>query len=162
MNRLSCLLLTTGLSIVCLAGVSVPAAGQNTAIASAPTNWTGVTLDLMSVERKASVLTVKWAVRNIGSAKADVTFGLTRQATTYAVDEENGTKYYVLTDKEGHALATADGFITSQTSGIHDSVEPGTSKRYWMKLPAPPPTVRAITLLFDQTEPFEGVTITDR
>src|SRR5688572_7691196 len=72
-------------------------------LASGPTNWPGVTLDVMSVERKGSVLTVKWQVKSTAAKTETVQFQLTGdKKTTYLLDEESGTKYYALTDKEGN------------------------------------------------------------
>lgn len=133
------------------------------AMASAETNWDGVRLDLMSVERKGSVVTVKWAVENHGGDQVQVHFPLVGDAvTTYMVDEEQGTKYYVLTDKEKQALASQSTYVGSGSHGIQEYVPAGATKRYWMKLPAPPPDVKTVTLLFTNTEPFEDVTITDK
>lgn len=132
-------------------------------IASAETNWSGVALDLMSVERKGSVLTVKWAVRNHGTEQQDVRFGLAgKQVTTYVVDEESGTKYYVLADKEKHSVASMHEYIGSDTYGTAEYIPAGETRRYWAKFPAPPPEVKSVTLFFTKTEPFEGVPITDR
>ena len=133
-------------------------------IASNATNWgDGVVADLMSVERTGSILTVKWAVRNTGSQRAQVKFGLVgKDQSTYAVDEDSGTKYYVLTDKEKHGLASAHEYLGADTHGIEDYVEPGATVRYWMKLPAPPPAVKAISLFFTKVEPFESVAISDK
>lgn len=133
-------------------------------LATGPTNWEGVTIDLMSVERRAasSVLTVKWAVRNQGAKQATITFTMTgSKQTTYVLDEESGTKYYALTDKEKNTLAsehvyTGDGF------GINDYVEAGTTSRYWAKYPAPPPAVKTINIFFTNSDPFEGIAITDK
>jgi hypothetical protein len=133
-------------------------------IASNATNWgDGVVVDLMSVERKGSILTVKWAVRNGGAKRVDMKFGLVgRDQSTYAVDEDSGTKYYVLTDKEKHALASEHSYDGGDTYGIEDQVEPGATGRYWMKLPAPPPAVKANSLFFTKVEPFESVAISDK
>ena len=133
-------------------------------IASNATNWgDGVVADLMSVERKGSILTVKWAVRNGAAKRADLKFGLVgRDQTTYAVDEDSGTKYYVLTDKEKHSLASAHEYLGGDTYGIEDQVEPGATGRYWMKLPAPPPAVKAISIFLTKVEPFESVAIADK
>lgn len=140
-----------------------PPARAAEALASAETNWNGVRLDLMSVERKGSVLTVKWAVENHGGEQVQVHFALVGDAvTTYMVDEEQGTKYYVLTDKEEQALASQSVYVGSGTHGIQEYVPAGVTKRYWMKLPAPPPEVGTVTLLFTNTEPFEDVQITDK
>jgi hypothetical protein len=131
-------------------------------IASAPTNWNGVTIDLMAVQRKGSVLTVKWAVHNGGSSQTEVSFPLTGEGpTTYVVDEDAGTKYYVLTDKEKHALASMSEWTGSNTYGIKEWIKPGETKWYWMKLPAPPPQVKTLTIFFSNSQPFEDVAITD-
>src|SRR6266487_538306 len=89
-------------------------------VATNTSNWgEGVLADLMSVERKGSILTLKWAVRNTATKRADLKFGLVgRDQTTYAVDEDSGTKYYVLTDKEKHALASEHVYLGADTYGI--------------------------------------------
>lgn len=131
-------------------------------LASVPTNTEGIELDLMSVERKGNVLTVKWAVRNTATENATAAFGLAGNGpTTYLVDEENGTKYYALTDKEGHVLATMHEYVNGPY-GISETVKPGTTKRYWAKFPAPPPAVKTISVLFSGAEPIEDVAIVDK
>lgn len=152
-------------AIAVCAALPAPAASASAVkpIASAATNWDGVTVDLMSVERKGSVLTVKWAVRNEGAEQAHVLFAYTGElATTYAVDEENGTKYFALTDKEGTSLASEHAYIGSHKYGVDEYVAPGATARFWMKLPAPPPEVKTLTVMFSETEPFEEVPVTDR
>lgn len=133
-------------------------------LGSVPMNKEGLTLDLLSVERRGSVLTVKWSVHNGGTKTSPTySFGLKgRQTTTYAVDEENGTKYYALTDKEGNLLASSSEYLGSDTNGISDSTKAGETKRYWMKLPAPPPAVKTINVIFTDAEPFEAIAITDK
>jgi hypothetical protein len=155
---------------VCAAILVSPALGR--AQAPAPvkpmaTNTTnlgeGVVADLMSVERKGSILTVKWAIRNTTAAQVGVKFGLVgRDQTTYVVDEDSGTKYYVLTDKEKHGLASEHAYIGADTYGIDDYVAAGATARYWMKLPAPPPAVKAISVFLTKVEPFESVAIADK
>ena len=157
----------SGAAIVALLALAaLPAAPLHAAstqpLASAPTNWDGVELALMAVERKGNVLTVKWAVTNGADGRTSVRFGLTAKATSYLVDEENGTKYYVLTDQDGNALASEHDYIDGNTYGVTDTLEPGATARYWAKFPAPPPEVKTLTVLFDQTEPFEEVPITDK
>ena len=132
-------------------------------LGSSPMNITGMTLDVLSVERRGSVLTVKWSVTNGGKEQQDVRFGLKgKQTTSYVVDEESGTKYYALTDKEGNLLASQSEYIGADTYGIGEYVKAGESKRYWAKFPAPPPGVKAVNLLFTSTDPFEVVAITDK
>lgn len=132
-----------------------------TPIRTVETNTAGVTIDLMAVERKGSVLTVKVAVRNAAERHENVAFVLTGSVTTYLVDEENGTKYYVLTDKEGHSLASEHEWMAAG-HGISESVAPGGVARFWMKFPAPPPEVKEIGVFLTGAEPLEAVPITDK
>ena len=132
------------------------------AIATSASNVDGVTIDVTAVDRKGSVLTVKWAVKNSGSKTATVYYSLTGdKVTTYLVDEESGTKYYALTDKEGHGLATEHDYISS-AYGISEYVEAGETKRFWAKFPAPPAAVKAINIMFTDAEPVEEAPITDK
>jgi hypothetical protein len=132
-------------------------------LGSAPMNVTGVTLDVISVERRGNVLTVKWSVRNDAQEQKSVKFAMKGQrVTTYVVDEESGTKYYALTDKEGNLVASDSKYVGPDTYGIEEPVKAGETKRYWMKLPAPPPAVKSVNLFFTDTEPFEAIAITDK
>jgi hypothetical protein len=149
-------------TLATLARAQAPAPAKP--MATNTTNWgEGVLADLMSVERKGNILTVKWAVRNTSAAQVQVKFGLVgRDQSTYAVDEDSGTKYYVLTDKEKHGLASAHAYLGSDTHGIEDYIAAGATARYWMKLPAPPPAVKAISIFLTKVEPFESVAIADK
>lgn len=143
-----------------LAAVAQIASAQPAArpLARVATNWEGVTIELTAVERKGNVLTVRWTVRNAGASLHEVEFAFKgTNVTTYVVDEENGTKYYILTDKEGNPLASI-----TWTYGIKERIEPGTAKRYWAKFPAPPPEVTAVSVFFSEAEPLEDVPITDK
>jgi hypothetical protein len=155
-----------GAAVIAAAGARAWAQAPAVAkpIATAASNaGEGVSVDLMSVERKGSVLTVKWAVRNAGKEKARVSYGLVgKDQSTYVLDEESGTKYYVLTDKEKHGLASEHKYIGADTFGIDEWIEPGATLRYWMKLPAPPPAVKTINVFLTKVEPFESVAIADR
>ncbi|MEW6363369.1 MAG: hypothetical protein AB1714_01880 [Acidobacteriota bacterium] len=158
------LALILGLIPLCAAGAFAQPSGTSVKpIASTAMSTPDMTIDLMVVERKAGVLTIKWAVRNAGAKDATVDFSLVgRSVTTYAVDEENGAKYYVLTDKEGHALASEHEYLGSDTYGVEDTVKAGATGRYWMKLPAPPAEVKSIGIFFTGADPFDGVTITEK
>jgi hypothetical protein len=131
------------------------AAGAAEPLATAETNWPGIHIDVTSVVRKGSVLTVKWVVRNEGDAQEQARFDLRRGGNTYVVDEESGTKYYVLTDEQNYTLSHRQGLYSLRP-------EPGQSIRQWMKLPAPPPEIKAVMIIFNETEPLEGVPITDQ
>jgi hypothetical protein len=41
-------------------------------------------------------------------------------------------------------------------------VEPGQTKRFWAKFPAPPPAVKSINILFSDSDPFESIAIADK
>lgn len=154
----------TAFAVLLTAAAALPLAAADAPrpLASAESNLDGVIVDLMSVERKGSVLTVKWAARNTGAEETTVRFGMCgNTVTTYAVDEENGTKYFVLTDKDDVGLASEHEW-TGSNHGVVEAIPPGESRRFWMKLPAPPPEVEVISLFFTGTEPIEGVAITDR
>lgn len=131
-------------------------------IATAETNWEGVTVHVVSVTRKGSILTVKFGAVNEGSDSQEVWFGFTGNDVCYAVDEESGTKYYVLTDKEGNPVASAKDWMPNSTAGLKRDVAPGKTLRVWMKFPAPPPEVTAISLVLNETDPIENVAITDQ
>ncbi len=137
-------------------------AGAATPIASVESNVAGVTIDLMALERKGNVLSLKWAVRHAGEKTTGVDFALSGQeVTTYLVDEENGTKYFALTDKDGKVLATESEW-TGSSYGVSENLQPGETKRFWAKFPAPPAEVKSITVMFTQAEPVEDVAITDK
>ena len=107
-------------------------------LATGPTNWDGVTIDLMSVERKGSILTVKWAVRNQGAKTATVQFQLTgKTQSTYLLDEESGTKYYALTDKEKNTLASEHEYIGADAYGIADYRRGGGDEPVLGEVPRP-------------------------
>jgi hypothetical protein len=145
--------------------LAVPVAAAT--IGSAESNMPGISVDLVSLERKGAVLTVKWAVRNTSTdaskGKTQVKFGyMGPNARTYLVDEESGTKYFVLTDKEGKSVAAQHEYLGSDVYGISEYVEAGGTRRYWAKFPAPPPAVKQLTVFFDETEPFESAPITEK
>jgi hypothetical protein len=148
-------------------GLAVPLFAVPIAIGSAETNMPGISIDLVSLERKGAVLTVKWAIRNgntdAATGKTQVKFGyMGPRSSTYLVDEESGTKYYVLTDKEGRSVASQHEYLGADVYGINEYVEAGGTRRYWAKFPAPPPEVKVLTVLFDATEPFESAPITEK
>ncbi len=155
-----------GLCLVTLTlGLAVPLFAAP--IGSAETNTPGISIDLVSLERKGAVLTVKWAVRNgntdASTGKKQVMFGyMGPRSSTYLVDEESGTKYYVLTDKEGRSVASQHEYLGSDVYGVVENIEAGGTRRYWAKFPAPPPEVKVLTVLFDGTEPFESAPITEK
>lgn len=131
-------------------------------LATGSSNWDDIEVRLMSVERKGSVLTVKWAAVNSGEQNQKIYFAFLGNDRCYAIDEENGTKYYALTDQEGNAIASGNDYITSGTTGSSVTVDAGKSKHFWMKMPAPPPEISEIGIFLNEVEPLDGITIVDR
>ena len=138
---------------------SVAAASEP--IATADTNWEGVTVNVMTLTRKGNILTVKFSAVNNGSENQKVAVGFTGHDVCYVVDEDSGSKYYVLTDQEGNPVASAKDWMPNSTSGINREVAPGKVLRVWMKLPAPPPEVSSVSIFLNETDPIEDVAITD-
>ena len=158
---LKCLFGGLAASILLFVSVSVASAQP---IATGYTNWDDIAIDLMAVERSGNVLTIGWAVRNEGDETQRVEFSLTGDvAGTFAVDQENGTKYFVLTDEAGVCLASEClSLVGSISAGIDENIDGGRTKRFWMKLPAPPPAVTNLAIFFNETQPFEDVPITEK
>jgi len=142
--------------------VAFSTAALNAGVAQSASNVAGLNIDVTAVERKGNVLTIKWAVKNSGEKTATATFSLAGdKVTTYVVDEESGTKYYALTDKEGNVLATEHDY-TGSSHGISEYINAGETKRFWAKFPAPPAAVKTINILFTEAEPVESVAITEK
>ena len=157
------LAVAAGLLIALAPGAPAQVSTGPRALASGPTNWPGVTIDVMSVERKGSILTVKWQVKSSAAKTETVQFGLSgKNMSTYLLDEESGTKYYALTDKEKNTLASEHEYIGSDAYGITDYLAAGATSRDWAKFPPPPPAVKTINLVFTHSDPFEGIAITDK
>jgi hypothetical protein len=154
--------LSLGLVAFLAVALLVSPASAAEPIATGETNWDGISVRVMSVERRNNVLTVKWAVVNEGDSATDIGFGFTGNDVCYVLDEENGTKYYALTDKEGNAVASSHDWMPNSTAGFARTVAPGKSLSVWMKLAAPPAEVSEISLFLNETEPIEGLAITDR
>jgi hypothetical protein len=74
------------------------------------------------------------------------------------MDAPNARKYEVLRDEKGN-------YIAALTSGWRDrwykTMEPSEQQTIWIKFPAPPPEVRAITLQLPNMPPFEDLAIQD-
>jgi hypothetical protein len=163
MRRTIVLAVAAGLLLALAPGAPAQVSTGPRPLANGATNWPGVSIDLMSVERKGSVLTVKWSVKSTAPKTETVYFTLSgNNMTTYLLDEESGTKYYALTDKEKNTLASEHVYTGHDGFGISDYLEAGATNRYWAKFPAPPAAVKTINLFFSNSDPIEGVAITDK
>jgi hypothetical protein len=74
------------------------------------------------------------------------------------MDAAGGKKYEVLKDENGsHIAALNPGW----KERWYDDVPPGQSLTVWVKFPAPPAEVKAVTLQIPGVPPFEDLPIQD-
>lgn len=132
-----------------------PAAPPGTAIASQETNWKGLTAEVTEFRRKGNTLTAKVRFTNRGSevVAPDVMY-----AEVSLVDTSGGKKYEVLKDEKNVYLAYLK---QGWNYRWYDNIKPNDSMTIWMKFPAPPAEVKAITLQLPGMAPFEDVPIQD-
>jgi hypothetical protein len=131
------------------------AAPAGTVIATQETNWPGVTADVTEFRRKGNTLTAKVRFTNKGtdSPQVDVNY-----KEIYLIDTAGGKKYETLRDEKGAFIAA---LRTGWQDRWYEEIKPGTSQTIWMKFPAPPAEVKAITLNIPKTPPFEDIAIQD-
>lgn len=138
---------------------AAPAAGAPATaaavLATQDTNWSGVVAEVTEFRRRGNTLTAKVRFRNTSGANSqpEVKF-----EEVYLMDAPNARKYEVLRDEKGT-------YIASLRSGWADrwyqNMEPTEQQTIWIKFPAPPTEVRAITLQLPNTPPFEDLAIQD-
>jgi hypothetical protein len=133
---------------------AAPASG-GAALAREDTKWGGVVAEVTEFRRKGSTLTAKVRFRNQGTAPADVEVLL---GEVYVMDAAAGKKYSVLKDENG-------AFISALHAGWkdrwYDRIAPGQEMVLWVKLPAPPPDVKAVTFQVPGVPPFDDLAIQD-
>lgn len=125
------------------------------AIASQETNWQGIVAEVTEFRRKGNTLTAKVRFRNQGTENPEPDI---QYKEVYVMDAAAGKKYEVLKDeKENYIAALNPGW----PARWYKRINPGESQTIWMKFPAPPPEVKAITLQLPGMPPFEDVPIQD-
>jgi hypothetical protein len=124
-------------------------------IQSQDTNVTGVVAELTDCTRKDGVLTVKVRLHNTSSVKADFRLIKSRDYTRFYVTAEN-KKYFILTDSEKVPLAPQP---TTTDGHLDVNIAPGGSYTFYAKYPAPPPSVKTLSLYTPLTTPFDDVPI---
>ena len=134
---------------------STPApAAAGTSLASQDTNWPGVTAEVTEFRRKGNTLTAKVRLTNKGQkVEPEIVW-----KEVSLLDTTGGKKYEVLKDEKG-------GYIASNRQGWDDRwsawLDNGESQIVWMKFPAPPATVKTISLQLPKMAPFDDLTIQD-
>lgn len=138
------------------APAAAPAAGQTgSVLASQETNWPGIVAEVVEFRRKGNTLTARVRFRNQAGAAAQPEVKYEEVAV---MDLAAGKKYEVLKDERGTYIA---GLRSGWTDRWYQSMEPGQSQLIWMKFPAPPAEVKAVTLQLPGTPPFEDLPIQD-
>jgi hypothetical protein len=124
-------------------------------VASQDTNWSGVVAEVLEFRRKGNTLTAKVRLRNGGPdpSRVEVKFD-----ETYLMDAANAKKYEALRDEKGTYIAS---LRSGWNDRWYDDLKPAQSYTLWVKFPAPPPEVKAITLQLPGTPPFEDLPIQD-
>jgi hypothetical protein len=135
--------------------VPAPVPAPAAALASQQTNWPGVVADVTEFRRKGSTLTAKVVLRNQGNVESEPHIAYDE---LYVMDLGAGKKYEVLKDEKGN-------YIAALRSGYRDQwfqkLKPGETYTIWVKLPAPPPDVKTVTLQIPGVPPFEDLAIQD-
>jgi hypothetical protein len=120
--------------------------------AAQPTKWPGVTVQVTELARKGKNLNAKLRFINSGTERPRPAF---YYADTYAIDANN-QKYEVLKDDKGRYLGSLG---TGYSNWWGEYLDPGANVVVWMRFPAPPAGVNAVTLQLDGMEPIEDVPI---
>ena len=109
----------------------------------------------MELRRKGNTLTAKVRLRNGGpdEQQTEVKFD-----EVYLMDAPNAKKYQVLRDEKGVYVASVR---SGWNDRWYDHLKPAQTYLLWMKFPAPPAEVKAITLQLPNTPPFEDLAIQD-
>jgi hypothetical protein len=137
------------------AAAAPPAAPAGGSLASQETNWNGITAEVTEFRRKGNTLTAKVRFINKGSENPEVDVNYSQ---VYLIDTSGGKKYETLKDEKNTYIAALN---TNWQDRWYEHLKPGESKTIWMKFPAPPAEVKAITLQIPKTPPFEDITIQD-
>lgn len=130
-------------------------ASPATVLSTQETNWAGVTAEVTEFRRKGNTLTAKVRFRNSGSEGVEPEI---RLGDAYVMDAAAGKKYQVLKDEKGTYIAA---LYPGWSDRWWTKIAPGAQSIFWMKFPAPPAEVRAVTLQLPGVPPFEDVPIQD-
>ncbi len=150
-------LLSLGLATFIGSAPMIAQSGKATTpvIQSQDTNVTGVVAELTECKVKDGVLSVKVGLHNTSKEKTLFKVIQARNYAKFYVTAEN-KKYFILTDSEKAPLTPeADAFGT-----LDVSITPGGTYQWWAKYPAPPSSVKTLTLYTPWTSPFDDVPIT--
>ncbi len=124
-------------------------------IASQETNWAGIVAEVTEFRRKGNTLTAKVRLRNQGTAEVQPEI---LYKEVYLMDLGAGKKYEALQDEKGAYIAA---LRQNWTDRWYEEMAPGEAQTIWIKFPAPPADVKAVTLQIPSVPPFEDLPIQD-
>jgi len=110
---------------------------------------------LTEYRRKGNTHTAKVRFRNHGSADPEPDI---KYEEAYLMDAAAGKKYSVLKDENGSYIAA---LRQGWKDRWYDKIPAGQDMVVWMKFPAPPAEVKAITLQLPGVPPFDDLAIQD-
>jgi hypothetical protein len=120
--------------------------------AAQETKWPGVTVQVTEFARKGKNLSAKLRFTNNGTKQVRPGFYYTG---TYVIDADN-KKFEVLKDEKGTYLGSLH---TGYNNWWGEDLDPGASLLVWMRFPAPPAEVNALTIQLDGMDPIDDVRI---
>lgn len=137
------------------AGTAPAGAPAAATLASQETNWAGISADVTEFRRKGNTLTAKVVLRNHSGADVQPEI---KYDEVYLMDLAAGKKYEVLKDEQGAYIAA---LRSNWKDRWYEALKPGQAFTLWMKFPAPPADVKAVTLQVPGMSPFEDLPIQD-
>jgi hypothetical protein len=113
----------------------------------------GMEAALVSLKIKNNIITMRFKAANLGEKGMNMQF---YYKDCYIMDEENQKKYFLLKDADGQFIA---GPKDKEWEGGRFSfwIDPGKSKRLWLKFPLPADQTKHITVVIPGFMPFEEI-----
>jgi hypothetical protein len=138
-----------------IAAVAATPASAGAVLAREETKWKGIVAEVTEFRRKGNTLTAKVRLRNQGTAASEPDIYYNQ---VYVMDAAGGKKYEVLKDEKQVYIAALHA---SYPNRWYQNIQPGEDVLIWMKFPAPPAAVKAITLQLPGVPPFDDLAIQD-
>ncbi len=121
------------------------------------TNVVGVVAEITACTRENGVLSIGMLLRNTASQAKHVDLLRNRNYGDYYLSAA-GTKYLILKDSDGTYLTPG----ASMFGGLGIDLDPGGQYNWWARFPAPPASVKAVSLYTPIAPPFDEIPVTDK
>ena len=117
--------------------------------------WEGVEADLIKINIRNDILTLRFKIRNTDSTDHTVEFYF---KDCYIVDAASQKKYFPLKDSEGQFIG---GPKEKDWEGgrFRISIDAGSSAGFWLKFPVPTDNPESIDISIPGFFPFEEVSL---